>query len=240
LNRLSDQAFTSNTLVDKLHAKVFAIFIPQSLVLTAEQQKDFWKEPQTLLSDLPLDQVDVCVDGSLVTEVAITANPVFSPLGPNVAPGTTLSITDGDANAAIYFTQDGTTAPTASTDDKYTSPIKLDTKIGTIKTIKAIAVSPNKQQSAVVSQTFVIVGLNPTAKPAPGEVTTFPANVALTPALTGDSLYYTVDGTDPTTSSSKYDPSKPINIPSAQTLKVIEVPASAPAGPVTTFVYKLD
>jgi len=78
LNRLSDQAFASNTLVDKLHTKVFAIFIPQSLVLSASNQKTFWSKPRDLLNGVPLDQVDVCVDGSLVTEVTITPDPTIA------------------------------------------------------------------------------------------------------------------------------------------------------------------
>ena len=41
LNRLSDQAFASNTLVDRLHTRTFSVFIPISVVLDNAQQKQF-------------------------------------------------------------------------------------------------------------------------------------------------------------------------------------------------------
>jgi hypothetical protein len=235
LNRLSDDAFTSNSLVDKLHTKVFAIFIPQSLVLDKADQGTFWSDPRTLITKYPLDQVDVCVDGSLVTEVSITPSPSFSISDTKVAPGTQISITDQDSNAAIYFTQVDGTTPTASTDDKYTGPITLPTTIGDSKTVRAMAVSPNQQPSPIVAQTYVIDRV-PSASPAAGKVT-FPANVKLTPAVTGDDLYYTTDGkTTPTTNSTKYSATGiPITAPT--TLKVIEVPSSGAAGPVATFDY---
>jgi hypothetical protein len=236
LNRLSDQAFASNTLVDKLHTKVYAIFVPQALVFDEAHQKTFWKSPRTLLDEYPLDQVDVCVDGSLVTEVSISANPAFSVTDTNVAPGTAVAITDSDTNAAIYFTDVDGTTPTASTTDKYTSPIALPKTIGTTITLRAIAVSPNKQQSSITSHTYVIQ-LVPTAAPAPATAASAPVNVTLTPVATADTLYYTLDGTTPTSASTKYTAS--INIPSSQTLKVIEVPTTGSSGPVATFNYKL-
>src|SRR5207237_1029795 len=47
LNRLSDTAFSSNSVVDKLHAKVFAIFIPASFFLDKHEQNRFWKNTNT-------------------------------------------------------------------------------------------------------------------------------------------------------------------------------------------------
>jgi hypothetical protein len=236
LNRLSDEAFASNALVDKLHTKDFAIFIPQALVLKSKNQSRFWRNTRGLLDDVPLDQVDVCVDGSLVTEVSITASPAFSVTDTNVAPGTTVSISDSDSDATIYYTDVDGTTPTASSTDKYTAPIALPAILGTTKIVRAIAVSPNKQQSSIVSHTYVVQRI-PTPDSAPANASKAPATVTLKLAAPGDDIYYTLDGTTPTTASTKY--ATPINIPSSQTLKVIEVTAAGAAGPVATFDYKL-
>lgn len=48
MNRLSDSAYKSNTLVPKQQAKVLVAFIPQAMFLTAEQRKAFWEEPTRL------------------------------------------------------------------------------------------------------------------------------------------------------------------------------------------------
>ena len=237
LNRLSDEAFASNTLVDKLHTKVFAIFIPQSLVLGKDNQKDFWKDPRTLLSTLPLDQVDVCVDGSLVTEVSITPNPAFSVTNADIGAATSVSLKDSGSDAAIYYTEDGTTPSAASPKVENGKPITFKpTDIGTTKTIKAVAISPNKQQSSITIQTYNIQRI-PTPDPAPANASKAPVTVTLKLAAAGDKAYYTVNGDTPTNASTRY--TTPINIPSSQTLKVIEVPAAGSAGPVATFDYKL-
>jgi hypothetical protein len=71
LNRLSDSAFTSNSLVPKQGAKVFAIFVPTSLVLTNKESNNYWENPHKLLADPEHDfrNADVCVDGAFITEV---------------------------------------------------------------------------------------------------------------------------------------------------------------------------
>jgi len=152
--------------VDKLHTKDFAIFIPQALVLMPVDQNKFWKSPRDLLNTVPLDQVDVCVDGSLVTEVTITPDPAISidagfpvvtnslTTGINIAPGTPISIQDSASDAAIYYTDVAGTTPSASS-TQYKSAITYKLTDGT-KILRAIAISPNKAQSNIVSKTYTI------------------------------------------------------------------------------------
>jgi len=69
LNRLSDSAYVANTVIGKKQARVFAVFVPQSLFLTSGEQGEFWKEPTKVLAWLDFREADVCVDGTFITEV---------------------------------------------------------------------------------------------------------------------------------------------------------------------------
>jgi len=72
LNRLSDSAFTVNTVIAKQSAKTFAIFVPERLFMTHAEQNSYWKEPRPFFDNNPqLDfrHADVCVDGTFISEV---------------------------------------------------------------------------------------------------------------------------------------------------------------------------
>jgi N-acetylneuraminic acid mutarotase len=90
-----------------------------------------------------------------------TATPVFSPAAGTYAPTQWVTISDTTAGAAIYYTTDGTSPTTKST--QYTGPIL----VAVTETIQAIATAPNGTQSAVASATYTIpadfiLALNPT------------------------------------------------------------------------------
>jgi hypothetical protein len=80
MNRLSDSAYKSNTLVPKQQARVLVAFIPQSNFLSVEQQKKFRKDPTSLYPDYNKDVPETdytvdfrravaVVDGNFVTEI---------------------------------------------------------------------------------------------------------------------------------------------------------------------------
>jgi hypothetical protein len=77
MNRLSDSAYKSNTLVPKEQAKVLVAFIPQAIFLTAKQREMFWKDPTSLYpeynaaTDYPIDfrNATAIVDGNFITEI---------------------------------------------------------------------------------------------------------------------------------------------------------------------------
>jgi hypothetical protein len=110
LNRLSDSAFATNTVVGKQQAKAFAVFVPQSLFMTNEERKGYWKEPINILSSPTLDfrNADLCVDGTFVTEVitltlrtiafsdpskaAANVTVVLKVTGAGISPGDTLNL----------------------------------------------------------------------------------------------------------------------------------------------------
>src|SRR5262249_18046781 len=72
LNRLSDSAFSVNTVVGKQQAKTFAVFVPESLFMTPAQQDDYWKDPLSVISLPSFDfrNADLFVDGDFVTELS--------------------------------------------------------------------------------------------------------------------------------------------------------------------------
>jgi hypothetical protein len=208
LNRLSDRAFASGTLIGKLQTHVFAIFIPEPFVLHNKEASLFHSDPKKLLDWLPLDQVDVCVDGILLVQADTTPDPVFSTDEPYVKPGTVITLSDTGAD--IYVTTNGDTPTTNSA--KYSAAYTVGAIGDPALNIKAFAVAPNKAPSNVVIRTFTPA--NQAAKP------TFLASadkktVSITPGNVDDVIFYTTDGSTPTRASSKYSASKPIPAPAS-------------------------
>lgn len=77
----------------------------------------------------------------------------------------------------------------------------------------------------------------PVASPAPGTYTTV-QNVTLTTATSGAEIYYTTDGTMPTTASTKY--TAPIQVASSMTLKAVAVLAGMVDSEVAVFNYTIN
>lgn len=222
-NRLSDAAFTPNTLIDRLHTKKFAVFIPEAAVLHSKEQTKYWNHTRELLDDVPFDQVNVCVDGNLVTQVSTTAVPAISPPEGTIPPGQLISFTLPEANAQIYYTLNGDIPTTKSA--QYTTPFDPTTTAGVSGDsfiVKYIAVAPNKMVSAVGITHYATRArtADPTVKPASGSIkSTDP--ITITPAQ-GALAYYTVDGSDPGTSGTRRQYVNPFSMGANSTLRVID------------------
>ncbi len=142
-----------------------------------------------------------------VTSGAPQVNAVGTPtLNPPVGTYNTdqqVTLSTATSGAAIYYTTDGT-APTASS-TLYASAIPVAAH-GTTKTIQAIAIKSGMTDSGIASGTYVIkydsVAM-PTMSPAAGTYSSS-QSVALSTTTTGATIYYTLDGTTPTTSSTQY------------------------------------
>lgn len=124
-----------------------------------------------------------------------------------------VEINCGTDGATIYYTTDGTDPTTSSS--VYSSAIAVNAST----TIKAFAVKDGMTNSGIASATY-------TLKCATPEITV-PAGVFLdTKEVTmtssdGASIYYTIDGSEPTSSSTAYDPSNKPSISATTTLKAI-------------------
>jgi hypothetical protein len=117
--------------------------------------------------------------------------------------------------AVIYYTTDGSTPTTAST--IYTGSLT----VSATETIKAIAKAPGAAQSTVASALYTI-NLTTTATPTfapPAGTYSSAQTVAISCATPSSTIYYTTNGTTPTTSSPVY--TGPISVSGTATVKAI-------------------
>ncbi len=165
----------------------------------------------------------------------VTAAPVFSPQAGSYSVPQSVTLNDGTAGAVIYYTTNGT-APTTSS-SVYSGPIAVG--IGTT-TIKAMAIASGSSQSAVVTATYIVgqqVTATPTFSPAAGTYATT-QSVTLNDSTAGAVIYYTTNGTTPTTSSTVY--SGPITVAASETLEAIAVAPNAQASATATAAYTIQ
>jgi len=148
------------------------------------------------------------------------AAPRFSLAGGTYNTPQSLTLTDTTAGAVIHYTTNGT-SPTASS-TVYTAPIT----IASTETVEAAAIAPGFSLSPVSSKAYTYNPLPQTASPyfslAGGHYAT-PQTLTLTDSTPGASIYYTTNGTTPTTASTLY--TAPITISTSET--VVAIAASA-------------
>ena len=152
-------------------------------------------------------------------EPVVVATPVISPNGGEVESGSTVTLTCATENATIHYTLDGT-EPTAQS-AKYEAPVAITKAC----TLKAVAVKEgNYTDSQVATAVFTIkakeVVATPVISPNGGEFETS-ATVTLTCGTDGAQIYYTLDGTTPTTASAAY--SQPFTLTESATVMAVAV-----------------
>lgn len=145
----------------------------------------------------------------------VTISPQNASLTAGATQSVTLSVIPNFASTKIYYTTDGSTPTAAST--LYSSPINV-TGTNVTKTVKAIAIDESSQSSAVTTgvytfsstpQDIPVVSVNPVyATPYNGVSQS--VTLTVTPNIAATKIYYTTDGTTPTTSSTLY--TGPFNI----------------------------
>ncbi len=144
----------------------------------------------------------------------VASTPVLSPeaKGAFSAPFS-VTLSDATPGAVIYYTTNGTTPTAASA--PYTGPIP----VSTTTTIKAIAAGKDFGASSVVTGTYTMLAATPVFTPAPKGTFNVPLWVTLTDETPGVTIYYTMNGTTPTTASTPY--TKPIRLTNSMTIKAI-------------------
>lgn len=160
-----------------------------------------------------------------------TATPTFSPAAGTYTSVQSVTISDSTSGAAIYYTTNGST-PTASS-TLYSKAIP----VSSTQTIQAIAMAPGFANSSVATATYTLnlpAASTPTFTPAPGTFTT-PQNVTISDTTTGTAIYYTTDGSTPTTSSTLY--STPIAVSATTTINAIAVASGYSDSAVASGTY---
>jgi hypothetical protein len=164
----------------------------------------------------------------------VAAAPTFYPYafwGPFTTPQS-VTLTDTTSGVTMYYTTNGTTPTTAST--KYTGAIT----VATTTTIEAIAASAAYLPSPVTSATYTIVAPTPSfSPPAFWGPFTVPTPVTMSDTASGVSIYYTTNGTTPTTASTLY--TGPVTVSSTETLEAIAADGGYGAGAVASGVYTI-
>ena len=156
------------------------------------------------------------------------ASPAFSPSSGKYLSAQTVTISDTTNGASIYYTTDGSTPTTTST--QYSAAIS----VSSTETINAIAVA-SSLGSPVASATY-IVGSSPAFSPVPSTYSNA-QTVSITSSDFGATIYYTINGTTPTTSSTRY--TGPIGVSATETIKAIAVLGAASSS-ISTAAYTIN
>jgi len=156
------------------------------------------------------------------TSAVATATYTFSAATPTFYPpaGTynsvqSVAISDASAGTTIYYATDGTAPTTGST--VYSRPITVSSS----ETIKAIAAGSGYLASDAVSATYILQAATPVLYPPSGTYNA--ATVTISDATAWTTIYYTTNGTVPTTSSKVY--TGPIGVSSTETIEATAVAA---------------
>src|SRR5207249_8708058 len=133
----------------------------------------------------------------------------------------------------LVVTTDGSTPTTAS--PAYTGPVPLTTTT----TLKAMAAASGMTNSSVASATYTIsqAVAPPSFNPAGGS---FVGSVTVTMSTTtsGATIYYTTDGSTPTTASSVY--TVPVPLTTTTTLRAMAAASGMTNSSVTSATYTIQ
>jgi hypothetical protein len=160
--------------------------------------------------------------------------PVASVSSGSVKKNSTVTLSSKTVDAIIYYTLDGS-EPSASNGLEYTESIVF-TDLGNI-TIKAIADKDGMLKSEISAFEYIVMEQveEPTASVFSGSIVEKNSTVALSTDTEGATIYYTVNGSTPSTSSLKY--TEPIVITNNVTIKTIAVKENMLKSEIAVFEY---
>jgi hypothetical protein len=194
------------------------------------------KTVQSLTLPLTTNVVILAIDLSGAASAPVAVSPAFSPAGGTYASAQSVTLADSTPGAAIYYTVNGSTPTTAST--LYTGAFT----VSATTTVNAIAVASGYTNSPVSTATYAINITVPTAAtpaftPATGTYTSA-QSVTLTDATPGAAIYYTLNGSTPTTASTLYTGA--FTVSSTTTVNAIAVAAGYTNSPVASATYTIN
>jgi hypothetical protein len=159
-----------------------------------------------------------------------TQAPVFSPdVTEYISGPTEITITAPDEGAEIYYTTDGKTPSAAST--RYTDRITVTN--GTY--LRAVAVKDDA--SRVTSKRYSYPQASAPIFTPGWKYISKPTDITITATTANGAIYYTTDGSDPMTSSTRTLYSKPVTVTDGTVLKASAIANSYNASNVTSMTY---
>jgi surface protein len=157
--------------------------------------------------------------------------PVFDPVGDTIYETTAVTITCATPGASIYITTNGSTPTSAST--LYSTAVDVTTTT----TLKAIGLLTDWADSDVTSDDYEFKVYTPIASPS-GSTYFAPQFVTLTCATDGADIYYTTNGSTPTSGSTLY--TTPVVMSTSGTLKAIGYLSGATPSEVSSDIYTIS
>ncbi len=167
------------------------------------------------------------------------ATPTFSPAGGTYLGTQTVTLSDSTSGATIFYTLDGSQPGTSAggSTQQYNGPLT----VSSTETIKALATASGMTTSGTGSATYNIETqvATPTFSPAAGSYTSTQTVSISTTSPAPTTIYYTTDGSDPTTSSTRTVYSAPITVSATKTLKAYATKSGYFDSNVATAVYTI-
>ena len=203
------------------------------------------KPDETKPDEIKLED-DTIVDGDCddeVPEVPEIAMPFSSPGPGTYTSAQKVTISTQKPDEVIYYTLDGTDPDKADPIPNsylYEEPITISSTT-TLKAISTKLVNSEIFSSEIMTDVYVIntpgIVSTPVSKPVAGTYTSA-QSVTLTSATSEADIYYTTNGSTPTTSSYVY--LAPIPISKTTTIKAIATKSGMKSSSVSTSVYKIN
>lgn len=170
-----------------------------------------------------------------VSEFGIFNVTQATPVIPSVAPGavlkgTQVTLSTGMSTASIFYTTNGDDPRESGT--LYTSAITIDEDTA----IRAYSKADGKEDSEVAEFRYSVQTVNISPMPSTVEWGT---PLILTPVTAGDKIYYTVDGSDPSTSDSRKEYTDPLVLNRSVVIKVCTVDENGLSSDVITLPYQV-
>jgi hypothetical protein len=166
---------------------------------------------------------------------ATAAMPTFAPAAGTYSATQSVTIKNTTAGSTIHFTTDGSTPTTDS--PVYSKPLAVSAS----QTLSALATASDQNNSAAASASYVIGSGSSTATPTVGQpagVYKAAVNVQISDATSGTAIYYTLDGSTPTTSSARY--SGYVAVSKTATLTAIAMKAGSPNSVAFSGSYSIE
>ena len=164
-----------------------------------------------------------------------TAPPFFSLAGGTYNSPQILKLTESTPGARIYYTTNGMVPTTGST--LYAGPIS----IAATQLVRAVAIAPEHTLSSQAAKAYTFISQAPATPPyfnlAGGSYKT-PQTLALTDTTPGATIYYTTNGTTPTTASTQY--TGPITISTSELVMAIAAAPGYATSNASSKAYKID
>ena len=167
------------------------------------------------------------------------ATPTFSPAAGTYLGTQTVSLSDATSGATIFYTLDGTQPGTSAggSTQQYNPATPLT--VSSTETIKALATASGMTTSATASATYTIESrvATPTFSPAAGSYSSTQTVSISTTSPAPTTIYYTTDGSTPTTNSPVYG--APFTVSATETVKAYATKSGYFDSNVATAAYTI-